>query len=65
MVVFLFLINYIAALFVSRSTIVVNTQAIQLFRGDIPADADNISFSQQYSSFLGMYQVGERYRLSC
>lgn len=57
MVIFLFLVNYIAALFVRKLLIRADTKAVQLFRGDIPVDADNITFSQQYSSFLGMYQV--------
>ncbi|ORX40063.1 Ion transport protein-domain-containing protein [Kockovaella imperatae] len=45
MVIFLMLINLIAAL-----------AAMQLFRGDVPAD-DIITISQTFNAFLGAYQV--------
>lgn len=58
MVTFLFLVNYIAALFVSHGLRQdAEKQALQIFHGDIPADADNVSFSQQLNAFYGMYQV--------
>lgn len=31
--------------------------AVQLFRGDVPAD-NNMNFAETYAAFLAMYQVG-------
>ncbi|WVR06351.1 hypothetical protein IAU60_003382 [Kwoniella sp. DSM 27419] len=45
MVIFLFLMNFLAAL-----------MALQLFRGDVEA-GETITFFQTYNSFLGMYQL--------
>ena len=45
MTLFLFLVNYIAALVV-----------IQLLRGDLPGDA-TLNFGQLWNAFLGVYQV--------
>ena len=47
MTLFLLLTNFLAALI-----------AVQLFRGDIPADAEEtMNFSQLFNAFLAMYQV--------
>ncbi len=70
MVMFLLIMNYVAALIVSEMQMQVKLhirghflvcyrlpQALQLFRGDISDTSLIISFDQVYNGFIGMYQA--------
>jgi hypothetical protein len=49
-------------IFLLLVTLIASLVAVQLLRGDMP-EGDTMTFSQTYTSFLGMYQVSFRIRI--
>lgn len=45
-------------LFLLLTNLIGGLIAMQLFRGDLDADSDEMTFYQTFNAFLAMYQVG-------